>query len=66
MSKSTEPKTTYHVTYDIVGKYDGVRHREETINAASIKSLCTYLRIKNKRLGYVRNVSATAASFVSA
>ena len=54
---AAENKSVYHVTYDVITNYDGVQHRSETINAKSAKTALTYLRIKNKKLGAVRNFS---------
>jgi len=56
MTRHTEPKNKYNVTYDLISKRDGVSHKQETINAASTKNVVTYLRIKTRKLGYVRNI----------
>lgn len=57
MSQTNIVKNIYHVTYDIITRHDEVIHKSETINAKSSRTALTHLRIKNKKLGAVRNFS---------
>ena len=60
-----ENKIQCVVSYDIITRYDRVEHKLETVVAKTRKSLMTYLRMKNKSFGFVRNVIILSETLVA-
>ena len=60
-----ENKIQCVVSYDIITHYDRVEHKLETVVAKTRKSLMTYLRMKNKAFGFVRNVNILSETLVA-